>query len=157
MTVNVNGVLVDAVIAATPGAIVPNLFANGSDNVLRRDYAALTTANNIGDTITLGTFKSNTYLDPASVIWFDALGTGCQLNIGDANHTSGLASALAVAAAGNAHINKSFVPGHMGYPLWQHLGYASDPGGNITLIATIANAAPTSNGNVGWKLVGVQH
>jgi hypothetical protein len=150
---NLLGSLVGTPIASGAGfAAVPNRFANGSDDLLIRD-TVLTAGNVIGDTVTLGTFKSTAFIDPASAIYFDAFGAGATLNIGDVNHVNGLTAAVSIAAAGSASLNGAFSAAKMGYPLWQRLGYASDPGGLITLIATFAGANP-ANANLAWKIVG---
>lgn len=148
-----NGALIQ-----TAGAqLVPNRFKDGSETVLLKDTVQFTSANVIGDQVFMGAFKSNTYLDPAAVCWFDAFGTGVTMNIGDVNHAAGLASALAISSAGSANIWKGFTAAKMLYPLWQALGYSSDPGGLLTLYGTIAGANVVSaTANFAWKMNGQQ-
>lgn len=149
---NLFGSLVGALInAATGFAAVPNRFANGSNTVLVRDTAT-TAGNVIGDTITLGVFKSTAYIDRGSTMWWGAFGAGCTLNVGDVNHPNGLNAALAVANAGTGPLMTE-VPGNIGQPLWQALGYASDPGGTLTLLATFAGANP-ANHALDWQIMG---
>jgi hypothetical protein len=146
------GSLVGALVAKAGFAAVPNRFKDGSDHILVRD-TVLTAGNLIGDTVVLAILKSTAFIDPAATIWFDAFGTSATLNIGDVNHVSGLASAIAIASAGSSNLHTSFTAAMMGYPLWHKLGYSSDPGGLITLLATFAGANP-ANANLAWKIVG---
>lgn len=149
------GSLVGTALQSTGFPAVSNRFKDGSDDILIRDTVQFTNANVIGDQVLIGVFKSSAYIDPSALVWFDAFGAGVTMNIGDVNYPSGLAAGLAISAAGNANLIKSFTAAQMGYPLWQRLGYAADPGGMITLYGTIAganvgNAAP----NFAWKIAG---
>jgi hypothetical protein len=149
---NLNGSLVGALVNGSPPLLAPPRFANGKDDILVRD-TVLTAGNVIGDTVTLGTFKSTAFIDPAAMIWNDAFGVGATLNIGDANHPHGLANGVSIANAGSFNMHNSFTASMMGQPLWQKLGYASDPGGVLTLLATFEGANP-SNANLAWKIAG---
>jgi hypothetical protein len=133
--------------------LVPNLFKDGSDQILVRDVVQFNN-NVIGDVISLGVFKSTAYLDYAgSNVFFDAVGAGVTLNIGDAAHASALNSAMSLAAQGQLPLAKAKAV-QMGFPLWQRLNWASDPGGTIELLATIGGAAPTNGMNFAWQIVG---
>lgn len=140
-----------------PFQSVPSDLAYGTDEVINRDYAALTTSNDIGDTIVLCSVPSNSFLSPGATVYYDALGTGVELEIGDATYPAGLSAAFSVASAGSAALHQKFTAGQIAYPLWKKLGYSSDPGGNITLLATIQNANVGSGGNVGWNITGKHH
>ena len=140
-------------IVATGFGMIPNRYKDGTDQVLWRDTVALN-GNLIGDQISLAILKSSAYIDQGnSFLWFGACGTGCTINIGDVNHANALGAALSLAAAGSASIEPAFVPGWIAYPLWQRLGYASDPGGNLELLATFAGANP-ANVNMSWQICG---
>ena len=48
----------------------------------------------------------------------------------------------------------AWAPPWIGQPLWQHLGYAADPGGNIELLGTFAGANPANGKTLAWQIVG---
>lgn len=149
------GSLVGALVAGLGFAGVNNFNKDGKDQTLRRDVVQFTNANVIGDQVDLGTYKSTAMFDPlTSWCWFDAFGAGVTLNIGDVNYPSGLAAALAISAAGNAALWKAFAAAKMSMPLWQALGYASDPGGTIQLLGTIAGANVANTANFAWQFKG---
>lgn len=149
------GSLVGALTQSTGFPGVNNFNKDGKDQTLRRDVVQFTNANVIGDQVDLGTFKSTAMFDPLTTwCWFDAFGAGVTMNIGDATYPSGLASALNVASAGNAALWKGFSASKMSMPLWQALGYASDPGGTIQLLGTIAGANVSNTANFAWQFKG---
>lgn len=149
------GSLVGTPAAAAGFAGIPNRFANGSDDILVRDTVGFTSANVIGDYAVLGTFKSTAYLSPSCKMWWDAFGTSVTLNVGDVNHPTGLTSGLDIHAAGNGDLAVTFNASKMGQPLWKRLGYATDPGGNIQLLAIIAGAQVVSaTPNLAWQIAG---
>lgn len=149
------GSLVGTPAAAAGFAAIPNRFRNGSDDVLVRDTVVFTTSNVVGDYAVLGTFKSTAYISPSAKIWFDAFGSGVTLNIGDVNHATGLSSAISIATAGSSDLATGFAAAKMGQPLWQRLGYSSDPGGVIQLRAVIAGATVgNANVNLAWQIAG---
>jgi hypothetical protein len=134
--------------------LVAGRYKDGHDTVLWRDYV-VTQGNLIGDQISFGTFKSNAYIDHGnSYLWWTAFGAGCTLNIGDVNHPNTLAAALAIAAVGTQDFEVSWAPPWIGQPLWQHLGYATDPGGSIEILGTFAGAAPANGASLAWQLLG---
>lgn len=156
MVTKVKGSLVGTKVAAAGFANVDSFLKDGTQKVLQRDLAALANTNVIGDQISLGIFKSNTLLDPRSYMWWDAAGAGVTVNIGDVNHANALGAAVSIAAAGNGALWAAFTPAKIGQPLWQVLGYASDPGGTIELLATIAGANVANAANVAWQILGTQ-
>ena len=157
MAVKIYGSLVGAAmqtLQASGFGGVSNRWKDGHDEVLWRDVAT-TNANVIGDQISLGTFKSSAYIDQGnSYLWWDAFGAGVTLNLGDLAHPSALGAAVNVAAIGSHDFEVAWLPSWMGQPLWQHLGYAADPGGNIELLATFAGANPASAKNLAWQVMG---
>lgn len=126
----------------------------GTDHVLFRDVIELSAAP-ANDTIFLGKYPSNTILDPDGCIcWFDDLGTGVSMDVGDANDVDALTDGQDVAtAAGSFNLMKTVDVANYFKPLWAQLGYASDPGGELTLYATILGAAAT--GTVTVQIKGV--
>jgi hypothetical protein len=150
------GSLVGAKVASTGFPGINNFNKDCNARLIVRDQAVMTAANLIGDTIQLGFIKSGSYLDPLSWAWWDAFGASVTMNIGDATYPSGLASALAIAAAGNAAVWKAFSAVKMSQPLWQALGYAADPGTNIEILGTIAGANVSNTANMAWQIHGIQ-
>jgi hypothetical protein len=134
---------------------VSNFLKDGSDHVLMRDKVAFANTNVIGDSVSLGVFKSGAYISPFCKIWFDAFGAGVKLNIGDASFATGLANQIDVSAAGNADMIKGFTATKMGQPLWQLLGYAADPGGTIELLGVIAGANVANAAVLAWQMTGI--
>lgn len=125
-----------------------------TNDVLFRDVIELAAAP-ANDTIFLGKYPSNTILDPYSCrVWFDDLGTGITMDVGDSSNPDGLADGVDVATAAGS-FNLLVTVGIENYykPLWAQLGYASDPGGQIELYGTILGAAAT--GTVAAQVMGV--
>lgn len=148
------GALVGTPIASGLGfPAVSNRYAQGRNEMMLRDVAT-TASNVIGDTVSMGFFKSSALIAPSSTIWWAAFGASCTISIGDVNHTAGLTSALSVASAGTGPLMTAFAAAKMGQPLWQLLGYPSDPGGQIELLATFAGANP-ANVALAWEIQGV--
>ena len=128
---------------------VSNRWKDGHDEVLWRDLVT-THGNLIGDQISLGMFRSTAYIDQGnSYLWWTAFGAGVSLNLGDVNHPNALGAAVNVAAVGSHDFEVAWLPTWMGQQLWQHLGYAADPGGNIELLATFAGRQPRQRPDAG--------
>ncbi|WP_312782011.1 hypothetical protein [Brevundimonas sp.] len=124
----------------------------GTDHILRRDRIELTAAP-VNDQVSLLVVPSNTVLDPLEcAVHYDALGASVTLNAGIAGSDAALFSAHAASSAGNVSLFKSVDIANWFKPLWQVLGLAADPGGNIELLLTIKGAAAT--GTVVWSLKG---
>lgn len=126
----------------------------GTDHVLRRDVIELNGAA-VDDTISLGVFGSNAFIDPLrAVAHFDDLGAGAvTMNVGTATAPTALVNGQDVAtAAGSFSLMKGVDIANWYKPLWQVLGLAKDPGGKIELIATIKGAAAT--GTFAWSIHG---
>ena len=141
---------------ATGAGLVSNDYKDSTDQVLWRDYAT-TAGNVIGDQVSLGLYSSKALFDVnRSFVYFDAFGAGCTVNVGDATHPSALAAAKSVAAAGILGFTATPYGLLVALPLWQRLGWASDPGGQIELLATFAGANP-ANANLGWQFFGRRH
>jgi hypothetical protein len=141
-------------LAATGFGAISNRFKDGTDNVLVRDFVVFQ-GNVVGDQVSFGSLKSSAYIDHGnSYLWWTALGAGVTLSIGDVNHPNALANAYAVAAVGTQDFEVLWVPSWIGTPLWQHLGYAADPGGNIELLGTLGGANPANTQSLAWQIVG---
>lgn len=134
---------------------VSNFCKDGSDHILMRDTVAFANTNVIGDSVSLGVFRSAALISPSAKIWWDAFGAGVTMNIGDVNHANGLAAALDIHAAGAGDLIQTFTAAKMGQPLWKLLGYASDPGGAIELLGTIAGANVGNAANFAWQIAGL--
>lgn len=132
--------------------LVSTRFSQGTDNILVRDRV-LTAGNLIGDTVSLALLKSTAFISPSSKLWWQAFGAGCTLSIGDVNHTATLTSALDVSAAGAGDLMVLFNASKMGKQLWDLLGYSTDPGGTLELLATFAGANP-ANVSMAWAISG---
>jgi hypothetical protein len=133
---------------------VSDRYKDGKDQILVRDV--YTMAGNVAtDTISLALLKSTAYIDQGnSFMWWGALGAGVTLSVGDATHPTALANAVAAATLGSGPLSPAFIGAWMAYPLWQRLGYAGDPGGNIELLATIGGAAPANGMTLAWQIFG---
>ena len=141
-------------LAATGFGAVSNRYKDGHDQVMVRDVATFQ-GNVIGDQISFGSFKSSAYIDHGnSYLWWDAGIGAVTLNIGDVNHPAALAAALALTGSTTADFEVAWAPLWIGQPLWQHLGYAADPGVPIELLGTIAGAAPANGKTLAWQIVG---
>jgi hypothetical protein len=135
---------------ATGAGFISSLYKDGTDQVLVRDYVTMQ-GNLMGDVISLCVLKSTALIDPyRSWIVNDACGASVRLRVGDVNFpTAGLVSPIGLTAAGRATPFKG-----VAQRLWQWLGYASDPGGNIELLGTIIGANPTDGASIGWAFFG---
>ena len=152
------GSLVGAVKMLNPSHLVPMAYEHTSDHILVRDRLLLA-GGVAGDQIFLERLGWETVLDPISTIWFDALGAGVTLSVGDVTFPAGLAPPAAAAAAGNMKVLGGLFISKYFLPLWQQLGYADlkaakKIGDQCNLIATLAGAAAA--GNVVWQLQGQQ-
>ena len=151
------GVLVGAIKAAVPFQPVDAAFENTKDTVLVRDYTVLAAAP-AADTVSLGFFGWESIVDPVgSDVFYDNLGAGTTLSVGDVTHTTALLNAQATSAAGSSKVGQTNAKTLWYAPLWQALGYASlaaaqAVGSNCELLATIGGAAAT--GNLLWSLKG---
>lgn len=150
------GSLVGTPKRATPPALVPYVLENSSDKVLVRDTIELAAA--AADQVQLVKLPWETVLSPNSTFYFDDLGTGCTLSIGDVTYPNALCNAQDVAAAaGSALVMKSVDIANYFKPLWQMLGYASlaaaqAVGSQCELIATVNSQAAA--GTLTWQIVG---
>lgn len=90
-----------------------------------------------------------------SKIFFDDFGTNATvIDIGDANDPDGLADGIDVnSGAGSADPFKEIDVSEMGDPFWKILGYAEDPGGELSITLTVLGGAATAAADVAWFLV----
>ena len=150
------GSLVGAVKQLATFRPVDMAYEKTQDHVLVRDTILLAAAP-IADTISLGTFGWETVINPKGDVFFDALGAGVTLSVGDAGHPTALVNAKVCTAAGSVPITNAITIDKYFQPLWQQLGYASLAAAqavaiNCELLATIGVGAAT--GNVTWQLTG---
>lgn len=152
------GSLVGAIISAVQSTpLVSIALKGGGDQVLIRDTCEV--AASAADTVTLGKFDWETIINPgASMFWFDDLGTGNTVSVGDASFPNALCNAQDTAtAAGSALILKSVDIANYFKPLWQQLGHATLAaakltGAQCTLLAKV-NAAAAA-GTLTWQILG---
>ncbi|PIB96511.1 hypothetical protein [Caulobacter sp. X] len=151
------GSLVGTPKRATPPALISYALENSSDKILVRDTIELAAAA-ATDTVSLVFLPWETVLAPSSAFYFDDLGTGTTLSIGDVTYPTALCNAQDVAtAAGSALVMKSVDIANYFKPLWQMLGYASlaaaqAVGSRCELLATVGAAAAT--GTLTWQIAG---
>ena len=89
------------------------------------------------DRIFLAKLPSDAVLLPESTLYFDDLGTAPTLDFGDDVDPNGLATLIDASAAGNVSLLEEVDVANYGQRLWELLGHASDPGGQIDLFLTI--------------------
>lgn len=137
--------------------LVSPAYKGGGDQVLIRDTVEVAAAAN--DFISLGKVSWESVINPhTSKFYFDDLGTGCTLSIGDVTYATALCSAQDVAtAAGSADVMKSVDIANYFKPLWQVLGYASLAaakliGSRCELLAKVNTAAAA--GTLSWQIMG---
>lgn len=150
------GALVGAVKQLSPTRLVDMAWENTTDHVLVKDYITLAAAA-IADTVQFGIFGWETILSPGGIIYFDALGAGVTLSLGDAGHTTALINAKVCTSAGNVNISANLTLDLYHAPLWQQLGYATLAAAqavapNCELLLTIGVGAAT--GKVAWTVGG---
>lgn len=155
MAAKLIGTLLGQPIAAMggPGAgLVSGVYRNSRDHVMCRDIVTLA-GNLIGDQIQLGVFRSTAYFDMGNtLVWPGAFGAGAQLQVGDATHPAALGT-VNIAAPGQKFLMTNWLPAWIGMRLWQRLGWASDPGGTIELLGTLAGINPASL-PLAWQICG---
>jgi hypothetical protein len=134
---------------------VSNLYKDSRDQILWRDYVT-TNGNVINDTVSMGLYPSNTYIDVMkSWFAFDAFGAGVLVNIGDATYPAGIRANWGVPALGVSRLypQGGLADSMLKTALWQKLGYPADPGGNLELLAQFVGANP-ANGSFSWQIFG---
>ncbi len=149
------GALVGVAYAALSAAAktTSHFHEKGTDHVLVRDKVELAAAA-VNDTVRLGVFGSNAYLDPLRcTLYFDDLGATTTLDVGTPAAPQAFLTALDVStAAGSASLFKTTDIDNWFKPLWQIVGLVADPGGQIELIATVKSSAAT--GTLIWSFMG---
>ena len=150
------GSLVGTPKQATPPRQTSHTHENGSDHIIVRDTIELAAAAN--DTVQLAIVPWETVLSPNSTFWFDDLGTGNTVSIGDVTYPNALCNAQDTStAAGSALVMKSVDIANYFKPLWQQLGYASltaakAVGPFCELLAKVNSAAAA--GTLTWQITG---
>lgn len=147
------------ILASQSTPLVSIALKGGGNTVLIRDTIELAAAA-AADTVSLGKVDWETIIDPtaASSIWFDDLGTGQTISIGDATFPNALCNATDTStAAGTALVMKSVDVANYFKPLWQILGHASLAAAKLVassceLLAT--NNAAAATGTLTWQIIG---
>jgi hypothetical protein len=96
----------------------------------------------------IGKLPSHAVIDPSSKVYFGAAGGTATFDIGDVNDPDGLATDIDMSAAGSADLLEAVAAADKLDPLWTHLGYATDPGGQLDLYISVATAAVTNSFSV---------
>lgn len=155
------GLYVDTLLRAAPPKQAPAARAGGHISQLRLDTAELVAAA-AADIVSLGFYKWETLLSPDSKVYYDALGTGVTLKIGDATDDDKLAVAAAASSAGSRSLIASIAIENYGKPLWDMLGYASLAAAKAVnsagceLLLTVAAVSTTADGTVTWDIKGIE-
>ena len=152
------GSLVGAVLSALQSTpLVSIALKGGTDTAFIRDTCEVAAA--AADTVTLGKLDWESLINPVtSVFWFDDLGTGNTVSVGDASFPNALCNAQDTStAAGSALILKSVDIANYFKPLWQQLGHATLAaakltGKQCTLLAKVNAAAGA--GTLTWQIMG---
>ncbi|PZQ63356.1 MAG: hypothetical protein DI570_09190 [Phenylobacterium zucineum] len=155
------GSIVGAVISAlSSNPLVSVAHKDGADRIIIRDTVELAAAA-ANDTVSLVKVDWETVINPdTSKFWFDDLGTGNTVSIGDVTYPNALCNAQDTStAAGSALIMKSVDVANYFKPLWQVLGYASlaaakAVGTKCELLAKVNSAAAT--GTLTWQIFGAK-
>lgn len=151
------GSLVGAVKQLSTMRPVDTAYENTKDLILVRDTVELA-ALGAASTVQCGIFGWETVLNPGSKFWFDDLGTGGTLSLGDVTFPTALASAVNTdTAAGSSDALVSVDIANYFKPLWQMLGYATLAaaqliGSQCELLFTRNTAAGT--GTLTWQISG---
>ncbi len=142
---------------SAPPKLVPHGFENGSDHIIVRDTVELAAA--AADMVQLAVLGWECVLDPDGCkVWFDDLGTGGTISIGDVTYPAALAATVNTdSAAGNTNMLAAIDIANYFKPLWQMLGYATLAaaklvGGRCELLLT--RNATSGAGTVTWQIKG---
>jgi hypothetical protein len=95
----------------------------------------------------IASIPSNAVLKYSSSAYFGAFTTAADWDVGDADTANALSDALDFTSAGISTILADVATADLGKELWELLGLAADPGGDIDLIAT-CNTASTHSGSL---------
>ena len=137
-----------------PSAQAPSGLHKAPSIILAMDNAQVIAGDSIGSTIDMVDAPSDCMIGPGMMhIYIPNMGAGVTLNIGDVNYPSGLLAgqaASAVAAVDVFAVGKT--NDDIGKPLWQLLGYASDPKAALRLRATTAGAAVANASTLGYRI-----
>lgn len=130
----------------------PRYYRGQTDHVF--DTAKFASGDEIASKCYLGEVPSRAVLLPQSIIYFGAFGASCTLNIGDAQNDDGLATLINVASAGNSPLLEAVTAENIVKPLWELIGYTTDPDRMIDLYASVAGAnVSTSTAYLTWSIL----
>jgi hypothetical protein len=151
------GALVGTPKAASPPQLVDFGLERCSERILVRDTVEL--AANAADTVQAAVLPWETLLDPASTVWFDDLGVGGTLSLGDVSFPNALMNAVNTdSAAGNSPAMAAVDIANYWKPLWAVLGYANLAaaqvvGAQCELLFKRNTAAGA--GTISWRFKGI--
>ncbi len=127
-----------------------------TDHIIVRDKVLLAAA--AADTVQCCLVGWESILSPGSKFWFDDLGTGGTVSLGDVTYPNALANAVNTdSAAGSSDALAAVAPANYFKPLWQMLGYATlaaaqAVGAQCEMLFTRNTAAGA--GNMAWQITG---
>jgi hypothetical protein len=154
------GSLVGAVLQLTPPRQVDMAYANTKDQILVRDTIEVN-AIAANDVVQLAVVGWETVIDPSgSDFWFDDLGTGGTVSVGDITYPNALANAVNTdSAAGSSKVCVSVDIANYFKPLWAMLGYATlaaaqAVGAQCELLLKRNTAAVTGICTISWQIRG---
>lgn len=141
--------------ALTSTPLIPAAYKGGEECIFVRDVCEVAASAAQNDLISLGSLPSDAVINPVtSVIYFDDMGTSITMDVGSAATENALVAAQDVAtAAGSCSVLKSVDVANYHKPLWEVLGLASDPGGEIELFAKLEGGDPGA-GTIAWQICG---
>lgn len=129
-------------------ALPEPVFAEGRSRVVVTGDVGITSGDSIGSKHYLGRVPSNAIILPGSTLYHGAAGTSVTYDIGveldgTVISANALASALAIATAGNKAVTAALATGSQGKRLWEVLGLTKDPGVTYDIVGKIGGAAAT--------------
>jgi len=135
-----------------PRKPVSAALAGGASNIQRQlDDVAIANGDSANSTALMAIVPSKAIMLPESKIYHSAITGLNDLDFGDATNPDGLVDGISCVSAGSDSAIKAVAFTDYDKPLWELLGMASDPGGDIELFVTL-NAAATTGGTIAVDL-----
>lgn len=118
------------------------LFAEGRVRMIT-SKVAVANGDSVNSVYNFGKVPSNSVLDPASAIYYTALGAGALMQLGVGTSAAALMAAQDVSAAGSQTIagKGTVTAANMAKQAWELAGLTSDPGGTLDVYGTLTGAA----------------
>lgn len=129
-----------------PAVVIPSGLICARNRTLL-GKVALSNGDSAASIVHFGKVPSSAYLRPSAKLFADAIAGATSVSLGDATYPTALMSAVNISAGGSFAANSAVAIANYTKQLWQMLGYAADPGGEIDIILTL-NTALTASGVV---------